>query len=91
MIVCRACEDPPCARVCPMDALATHKTGGVRLDPSKCIGCGHCRQACVIGAVFWNDQINQPMVCIHCGNCTKFCPHGVLELEKEEVADHAQG
>ena len=31
VIVCRACPDPPCARVCPTDALLLRQGGGVRL------------------------------------------------------------
>ncbi|MFH1919393.1 MAG: 4Fe-4S binding protein [Planctomycetota bacterium] len=91
VIVCRACEDPPCARVCPVDALALRRGGGVGLDRARCIGCGHCRQVCVIGAVFWDDQAGKPMICVHCGACVPFCPHGVLELEKQEAAEHAKG
>jgi Fe-S-cluster-containing dehydrogenase component len=91
VIVCRACEHPPCAAVCPVDALSARPGGGVRLDETQCIGCGLCRQACVIGAVFWDDQTNKPMICTHCGICAKFCPHGVLELERREAACHVQG
>ena len=89
VVVCRACEDPPCLKVCPTDALKPRKGGGVLLDAAKCIGCGHCRDACIIGAIFWNDEINKPMICIHCGYCTQFCPHGVLKLEKKERIIHA--
>jgi len=91
VIVCRACDDPPCARVCPVDALAVRPGGGVQLDPARCIGCGHCREACVLGAVFWDAEINKPMICTHCGVCAKYCPHGVLTLEVREAAEHAQG
>lgn len=82
VVVCRACDDPPCARVCPVGALQVRKGGGVRLDAAKCIGCGYCRDACVIGAVFWDDETNKPMICAHCGYCARFCPHGVLSVEK---------
>ena len=82
--VCRACENPPCAKVCPTNALLPREDGGVKLDSAKCIGCGHCRETCSIGAIFWDDETNKPMICIHCGFCATFCPHGVLELEKEE-------
>ena len=91
VIVCRACEDPPCAMVCPVDALGKRKGGGVRLDEAKCIGCGLCREACVIGAVYWDEEKNKPEICIHCGLCARFCPHGVLRLENREEAAHAQG
>ena len=88
VVVCRACEDPPCAKVCPTGALKLRKGGGVRLDMAKCIGCGHCREACIIGAIFWDDEINKPMICIHCGFCVGFCPHGVFKMEKERESDY---
>lgn len=81
VIVCRACRDPPCARVCPTDALKP-RSGGVLLDPEKCIGCGNCVEACTLGAIFWDEAENKPQICNHCGYCIKYCPHGVLGLEE---------
>lgn len=90
VIVCRACDDPPCARVCPTGALTARSgAGGVRIDITKCIGCAHCREACLIGAIFWNDETNKPLSCLHCGFCVKFCPYGVLDLKKKEKIAHA--
>jgi carbon-monoxide dehydrogenase iron sulfur subunit len=89
VVVCRACEDPPCARVCPVDALVVKKNGGVQLEPAQCIGCGHCRDACILGAVFWDDELSKPMICAQCGYCAKYCPHGVLALERREAPAHA--
>ena len=45
---CRQCVDPACVRVCPEDALrANARYGNVRMvDPTKCIGCGECIEAC---------------------------------------------
>ena len=85
VIVCKACKDPPCAKVCPTQALTPREGGGVRVLPDKCIGCGHCREACIIGAVYWNDETNKPMICLHCGYCVDFCPHGVLGMQKRVV------
>lgn len=83
VIVCRACNNPLCAKVCPTGALKLRKGGGVHLNAVKCIGCGYCKGVCNIGAIYWDEEINKPMICIHCGYCVKFCPHGVLALEKE--------
>ncbi|RKX78812.1 MAG: [Fe-S]-binding protein [Spirochaetes bacterium] len=85
VVVCRACQDPPCAKVCPTNALIPRTGGGVRLHLEDCIGCGYCREACIIGAVFWNQEENKPMICNHCGYCVKYCPHGVLDMRKEEA------
>ena len=92
VVVCRACEDPPCAKVCPEDALVLRKGGGVLLNPSKCTGCGLCRQACIVSAIFWDKEAEKPIICVHCGYCAKYCPHGVLALEerREEVPDAAK-
>jgi len=82
--VCRACLDPPCAKVCPTGALKPRAGGGVILIPQKCIGCGNCKSACTINAIFWDEDINKPAICTHCGYCVDFCPYGVLKLEERE-------
>lgn len=84
VIVCRACEDPPCAKVCPEDALTLRKGGGVTLIPERCTGCGLCRQACIVGAIHWDRRINKPLICIHCGTCAQHCPYGVLGLVRND-------
>lgn len=89
VVVCRACSDPPCAKVCPEEALNLRKGGGVLLNPAKCTGCGLCRRACIVNAVFWDDTTNKPIICVHCGYCAKYCPHGVLRLEEREEEHHA--
>jgi len=82
VIVCRSCEDPPCARVCPQGALKVRENGGVKLDSSKCIGCGFCRDACPYGAIFWNENENKPVICVYCGYCANYCPYEVIDLEQ---------
>jgi hydrogenase-4 component A len=49
-ILCRHCEDAPCARVCPVDAIKL--TGDqVELNEQTCIGCKMCAIACPFGAI----------------------------------------
>jgi len=83
VVVCRACDDPPCARVCPEDALEVRDGGGVKLIAESCSGCGDCADACLLGAAFWDDESNKPLICTYCGYCAKYCPHGVLEREED--------
>ena len=90
VIVCRACKDPPCLRSCPVDALELRVGGGVKLHESLCIGCGNCVDACIVGAVFWNDEKSKPMICVHCAYCVGYCPHGVLSTSKDPEARDAE-
>jgi len=90
VIVCRACDDPPCARACPVDALTRREGGGVRLDAKLCTSCGACREACPFGAISL-DGDGRPLVCVYCGICARYCPHDVLALEdiaRESDAAH---
>jgi Fe-S-cluster-containing dehydrogenase component len=84
VFVCRGCQDPPCARACPEDALLVRKNGGVLLNESKCTGCGYCVNACILDAIGWNSKTNKPVICIQCGECVKICPYNVLELKKHD-------
>ena len=81
VVVCRACPDPPCAKVCPTEALTPRAGGGVSFRSEMCIGCGNCRQACPFGAVFWDETQEKPLICVYCGICAQFCPHDVLAYE----------
>lgn len=87
VVVCRACQNPPCARVCPTDALTLRDGGGVRLKAELCIACGNCVAACPFGAVFWDTEENKPQICVYCGYCAPYCPYEVLALEEMQHFD----
>ncbi|MFQ5710716.1 MAG: 4Fe-4S binding protein [Candidatus Geothermarchaeales archaeon] len=84
VVVCRACKTPPCAKVCPTEALKLREGGGVKLVHDRCIGCRMCFEVCPIRAVFWDVELNKPNICIHCGYCANYCPHEVLTVKEVE-------
>jgi len=49
--VCRHCDDPPCAEVCPEKAISKREDGIVVIDYDKCTGCQACIEACPYGAI----------------------------------------
>ncbi|WP_076408993.1 4Fe-4S dicluster domain-containing protein [Shewanella sp. UCD-KL12] len=49
-VMCRHCEDAPCATVCPVKAI-TQEEGKVLLNETVCVGCTLCAIACPFGAI----------------------------------------
>lgn len=82
VVVCRACDNPPCVKVCPTDALTMKEGGGAKLHPELCVGCHNCENACPFGAILWNEKQNKPHLCVYCGYCADYCPCDVLALEE---------
>ncbi len=54
-VACRHCEDAPCARVCPVNAI-TREEGQVQLNETVCVGCTLCAIACPFGAIAFNGS-----------------------------------
>ena len=71
---------PFCRYICPLGALY----GGfnklsvyqIRVDSTKCVGCGACQKACKFDIPVW-QQANS-MDCIRCGDCAASCAHGAI-------------
>lgn len=54
--LCMQCEDAPCLKACPSDAINRLADGIVRVDPDKCDHSGDCEKACPYAAIGCDDN-----------------------------------
>ncbi|MFE9427651.1 4Fe-4S dicluster domain-containing protein [Kitasatospora sp. NPDC006697] len=88
--VCMHCEDPvaPCAEVCPAEAILVTADGVVQTaDPTRCIGCANCVNACPFGVPLVDPAQKLQLKCNLCYDrtsaglapmCATVCPSGAL-------------
>lgn len=61
------------------------RTAYIQVDPSRCVACGRCGEACprrVLGLVrFFSHRhvhLDRPQDCKGCLNCVKTCEHDAI-------------
>jgi Fe-S-cluster-containing dehydrogenase component/formate-dependent nitrite reductase membrane component NrfD len=85
---CNHCANPPCVRICPVSAMYQREDGIVEFDPSICIGCKSCMQACPYDSIYLDPETNTAAKCHFCAHrldvglepaCVVVCPeHAIL-------------
>jgi Fe-S-cluster-containing dehydrogenase component/formate-dependent nitrite reductase membrane component NrfD len=85
---CNHCANPPCVRICPVEAMYQREDGIVEFDGSLCIGCKACMQACPYDAIYIDPETDTAAKCHYCAHrtdiglepaCVVVCPeHAII-------------
>lgn len=96
-IMCGHCEDAPCMAVAKNGAVYRREDGLVVIDPEKAKGQKTIFDACPMGAVYWNEELELPQKCTGCAHllddgwkeprCVDACPTGALSFGEESELD----
>jgi Fe-S-cluster-containing dehydrogenase component/formate-dependent nitrite reductase membrane component NrfD len=103
-VLCNQCDDAPCMKICPTNALFKRRDGIVDLHSDSCIGCRACMVACPYDQLFIDPNTHTAEKCNFCANrvenqllpaCVSVCPtecriFGDLDDPTSEVAQIAQ-
>ncbi len=97
-VMCQQCENPSCMAVCPTGACHRDQEDGVvRIDPTVCIACESCHNACPYHIPTMNNELRVMDKCNVCQNtseiptCEKHCigrciAYGDIDDPQSEVS-----
>ena len=99
-VLCNQCDEAPCVKICPTNALFKRRDGIVDLHGDSCIGCRACMVACPYDQLFIDPNTHTAEKCNFCANrvenkllpaCVSVCPtecriFGDLDDPTSEVA-----
>jgi formate dehydrogenase iron-sulfur subunit len=92
-LLCRHCEDSPCATICPTQALMVSPAGSVSFDAAKCTGCTLCIFSCPFGVIGFDGKTKTAARCDLCRErvdrglspaCVATCPTDALSYGEYE-------
>lgn len=84
-----------CNWVCPVGTLlgllSKCLPTGLKIDPSKCIGCKKCERNCRASAITISGKGGQvdATKCVQCRDCTVLCPKGAISSFKAAQGGNA--
>jgi phenylglyoxylate dehydrogenase beta subunit len=84
VVSCIQCGEPACMPVCPVRAITKSEIDGVvRIEESKCMGCGLCHMACPYGGIYLHPVRRVAIKCDTCDGemkCVRACEYEVLTV-----------
>ena len=83
-LMCVFCYRAFCRFLCPLGAIYSlfnrFALIGVKVDKSRCSGCGNCVRHCSMDIRHVGDH-----ECIHCGKCMDFCARDAISLKAGKI------
>ncbi len=103
-LLCMHCQDAPCLKACPTEAVMRLNDARVVIDQDKCCGMKACMAACPYGAIYIDAKSGQADKCDMCTHrtslnidpaCVASCPtqtlrFGDLADPNDPVAQYAK-
>ena len=68
--ICRKCEEAPCVKACPKEAIEKQEDGTIKRYTMRCISCKSCSAACPFGTI---PTETVPYITSQCDECIDRC------------------
>jgi Fe-S-cluster-containing dehydrogenase component len=98
---CFHCENPPCVKVCPVEATFRTEEGLVLMNYERCIGCRLCTTACPYAVRYFNwsvphfpppmDQALNPDVPVRPKGVVEKCTFCIHRLQAAQARAEEEG
>jgi Fe-S-cluster-containing dehydrogenase component len=91
-LLCVHCDNAPCMKACPEEAITKRDDGTVWINPNECTGSRLCEDACPYDVIYFNEELNIAQKCTWCMHltekgdiprCVDVCPRDAIIFGEE--------